>query len=863
MKSTVPTVFFLIATFGVATDAAASTRIVLPANVTPSRYDVAITTDAAHLAFKGTVKIDVSVEKPANVIELNAADLAFGRVTLSGIAAAPKVTYDTNRQTATLKFESNVSAGHRVLTIDYTGKINQQAAGIFALDYDTATGKKRALFTQFENSDARRFIPCWDEPNRKAIFTLTATVPADLMAIANTPIASTKLLGNGLKKVAFSPSPKMSSYLLFFGLGDFQRVSRKVNGVDIGIVVKRGDSDKAGYALDAASRILAFYENYFGVRYPLPKLDLIAGPGSSQFFGAMENWGAIFYFERDLEIDAKLSTEQDRRNVYLVIAHEMAHQWFGDLVTMDWWDDLWLNEGFASWMELKAADHFHPEWNVWLESLDAKENAMRIDARAGTHPIVTPILDVLQANQAFDTITYSKGQAVIRMFENYLGAEAFRAGVRNYTRMHAYGNTVTDDLWRELDRTSPRPITQIAHDFTLQPGVPLVRVTQSKSGVRLTQDRFAVDETAKAPLSWHVPVLAQQLGGKEVWRGVVAKNAPAEITGTVGIVNEGQAGYFRTLYEPSLLAALAARFRSLSADDQSGLLSDTRALGYAGYEPLADFMRLAQQADPSMDPQVQTALAGKLEGIDMLYNELPGQATFRAFARHLLNPLFARVGWDAKEGESQNFALLRTALLEALSRFDDSAVIAEARKRFAAYLKDPTHTAAEVRHSMLAIVARHADAATWEHLHTLAKNEKSTIAKQELYKLLASAHNRLLASRALALALTGEAAVTTRPSIVRGVGGEYPEMAFDFVDAHLPLVNSWLEVDSRDQFVPGIAGGSNDPKTIGRLNAFAEAHIPATARSAVVKATSAIAFNAQVRTMRLPDLDRWLAQHRQ
>ncbi|HEX4859618.1 MAG TPA: M1 family metallopeptidase, partial [Rhizomicrobium sp.] len=443
--------------------AQAANRVVLPTNVTPSHYDIQIATNATQLSFTGSVKIDVDAKQPAKTITLNAADLVFGKVSLSGEAAAPKVSYDAKEQTATLTFAQAFAAGHHVLAIDYRGKINEQAAGIFALDYDTAKGKKRAIFTQFENSDARRFIPSWDEPNKKATFTLTATVPADQMAIANTPISATESLPGGLKRVSFAPSPKMSSYLLFFGLGDFERVSRKVDGVDIGVIVKRGDTAKADYALDAAAHILPYYEDYFGVKYPLPKLDLIGGPGSSQFFGAMENWGAIFYFERDLEIDPKLSTEADRRGVYVTIAHEMAHQWFGDLVTMDWWDDLWLNEGFASWMEVKATDHFHPEWHVWLDSQDAKEAAMRVDARAGTHPIVQPILDVFQANQAFDTITYEKGQAVIRMLENYTGEDAFRAGVRNYIKAHAYGNTVTDDLWRELDKTSPRPVTKVAH----------------------------------------------------------------------------------------------------------------------------------------------------------------------------------------------------------------------------------------------------------------------------------------------------------------------------------------------------------------------------------------------------------------
>jgi aminopeptidase N len=850
---------FLMA-MGVAGGAGAAQRVVLPANVTPSHYDLSIATDAAHMSFTGTVKIDVDVKAPARTITLNAADLVFKKVALAGDPEAPKVSYDAKEQTATLTFAKDIAAGHHVLAIDYAGKINQQAAGLFALDYDSGQAKKRGLFTQFENSDARRFLPSWDEPNKKATFTLTATLPAASMALSNQPIASTENLPGGLKRVHFAPSPRMSSYLLFYGEGDFERVSRKVNGVDIGVVVKRGDKDKADFALDAAAHILPYYEDYFGVKYPLPKLDLIAGPGSSQFFGAMENWGAIFYFERDLEIDAKLSTEEDRRNVYVVVAHEMAHQWFGDLVTMDWWDDLWLNEGFASWMENKATDHFHPEWHMWLDSQNAKEGAMRVDARAGTHPIVTPILDVFQANQAFDTITYSKGQAVIRMLENYTGEDAFRAGVRNYIKGHAYGNTVTDDLWRELDKTSPRPVTQIAHDFTLQPGVPLIRAVSKGDNAVLSEDRFAMDDSAKGALDWHVPVLARPLAGGDVWRGAVTRATPATVPAKGGvIVNDGQAGYFRTLYDAPLEKALMTKFRTLSPENQLGLLNDARVLGYAGYAPLSNFLEIGAQADMSMHPKVLEALMAKLVGIDSYYEGLPTRAAYRAFLRRVLGPLFAHVGWDAKPGEDANLALLRSTLLHGLATADDPQVIAEARKRFEAYVKDPSHLAADTRRVMLDIVALHADAAMWERLHALAKAEKSTMAKEELYYLLGAAEDKAVAQKGLDLSITDEAPVTIRPGIVDTVNGEHPEMAFDFAVAHWDRIGPWLEADSRNQYIPRLAGNGNNKALAAKLNAFAAAHIPASARGDTVKALSAIAFAAQIREKRLPEVDRWLA----
>jgi aminopeptidase N len=292
-----------------------------------------------------------------------------------------------------------------------------------------------------------------------------------------------------------------------------------------------------------------------------------------------------------------------------------------------------------------------------------------------------------------------------------------------------------------------------------------------------------------------------------------------------------------------------------------GILHDSSALGYAGYEPLADYLTLADQGDPSMAPQVQNELVGALEGIDRLYKGLPGRPAFRAVARKLLAPLFANVGWDAKPGEDQNVTLLRGSLLGALSEFDDPAVIAEAKTRFAAYLKDPSNITPETRRTLLGIVARHADAATWDQIHTLAKDAKSTMAKLQLYDLLGSDTDPVLAQRALDLALTDEASVTTRPNIVRSVGEDHPEMAFEFILAHLDLVNSWLEADSRTQYVPNIAANSDDPKMIDKLKAFADAHIPETARGDTIKALSAMTYNAKIRAERLPDVDKWVAAH--
>jgi aminopeptidase N len=845
-------------------------RIVLPSSVTPDHYRIAIVPDIKGLTFAGTVEIDVTVHELTDTIVLNSADIVIDSAVLSSESATPKVSYDEKIETASFGFGHQLKPGAYTLKLAYHGKIYQQASGLFALDYEAANGKQRALFTQFENSDARRFVPSWDEPARKATFELTATIPADQMPISNMPVASTEALSGGLQRVHFAPSPKMSSYLLFFGCGDFERVHREVSGVDIGVVVKRGDTAHAAFALDAAAQILPYYNDYFGTPYPLPKMDLIAGPGSSQFFGAMENWGAIFYFERDLLVDARSSTEHDKQNVYIVIAHEMAHQWFGDLVTMAWWDDLWLNEGFAEWMMNKVTDRFHPEWKVWLQDLGReKQNAMNLDARDGTHPIITPINDVQQAAGAFDDITYDKGAAVIRTVETYVGEDAFRAGVRRYMHDHAYGNTVTDELWKEIDRGSKQPITQIAHDFTLQAGVPLINEISSKCGggvttVTLTQGHFAIDPDSTKARVWQVPVIATDIGGKParaVVSGPAQKSMKLAGCGTV-IVNAGQTAYFRTHYSKASFEDIAEHYAELSSEDQLGVFVDTSSLAYNGLTPMSDVLDLASNIPPKADPVVISAITNRLRGIDRVYDGLPGQAAFRDFARGALSPVLARIGWDKKAGEADNVALLRADLIATLSDMDDRETIGEAKRRFKRYVADNDSLDAGTRRSVLGVIATHADAASWEKLHEMAKTAKSQLDREEFYHLLGAPRNKALAQKALELSLTDEPPVTLAPGIISAVANYYPELAFDFATSHWDQVGKMIEPTTQSRYVPRLINSASDAGLATKLDAFAKNNIPESAMQDVRKADALVRYVAKVRNERLPEVDKWLkGQH--
>jgi aminopeptidase N len=848
----------------------------LPAEAVPLHYDITVTPDPARLRFEAEASIAFQARRPLSTLTLNAADLAFGTVTLDGKPVAPPVL-DAKGETAVFTFARPLKAGRHVLRTAYTGKINQQAFGLFALDYDAADGqKKRALFTQFENSDARRFVPSWDEPGRKATFTLTVRAPEDQMVVSNQPVARERVVrgrqclrdvGCNYREVTFARTPKMSSYLLFLAVGDLERTTAKADGVEIGVVAQRGSGAKGRLALESAGPLLHYFNDYFGTPYPLAKLDMIAGPGQSQFFGAMENWGAIFYFERALLVDPKLTTEGQRQGVYRVVAHEMAHQWFGDLVTMSWWDDLWLNEGFASWMQSKATQKFHPEWRPELAAISGRETAMAVDARSSSHPVVQKIENVAQASQAFDRITYAKGQAVIRMVESYVGEDAFRAGVRAYMKRHAYGNTVSDDLWAEVEKASGKPIRDIAHDFTLQTGIPLIRVASAacvgdETEVRLTQDRFGVDAPSKVPTTWRVPVKVKGTGSAETV-GVIVRGPEGAVARVAGcgplIANAGQTGYFRVLYSSDQLRALGGRFAALEAADQLGLLTDAWKLGEAGYAPVADWLDLSLEAPAEADPLVWSQVIETYGAIDGLLTG-PARERWRAFVRKTLSPLMARVGWEPKPGESDNTALLREDLIGALAQAQDPAVLAEARRRFDLWLADPSSLSAALRGPVLGTMAGTADAATWERIRQRAASSRSALEKRDLYDRLGDARDPALAAKALALAISDEPPATSGPSMISRVGDRHPALALDFVEAHREAVMGRIESSSQTRYVPRLVQGSADPAMIGRLQAYAEKNIPADARGAVDNATAAIRFRSELKSRRGPEVERWLAQ---
>ncbi len=837
----------------------------LPTGVTPTAYDLNVDPDAQKLVFSGSGTVTVEVAKPTKTITVNAVDLAISNVSVDGRAGT--VAIDTAAQTATFTFAAPVTAGRHTLSMRWTGKINQSATGLFATDYDGANGAKaRMLFTQFEAPDARRFAPMWDEPGIKATFRLSAAAPAGQTAFSNMPVTGKTAGANGKTVFHFAQTPKMSSYLLFLGMGDIERKTLMAGKTEIGVITRRGVVDQGDYALASAKRILAYYNDYFGTPYPLPKLDMIAMPGSSQFFGAMENWGAITYFERIILVDPRLATEGQRQDIFNVVAHEMAHQWFGDLVTMAWWDDLWLNEGFASWMASKTSDALNPEWGALTQSVAFdRQSAIVRDARVSTHPIIQPVETPDQISQAFDDITYRKGEAVIRMLEGAVGADAFRAGVRSYMAKYQYGNTVTDQLWAEVSTAAGRPVKPMMDSFTRQGGVPLIRVSEPvcKDGgttLSLTQDRFGLDAPSKTPQTWIVPVRVGPITGDTSSLVTVTGTTPtaATLSGCgPALINKGQSAYFRTLYSPAHQEALRSSFTSLSPTDQVGFVADTLTLANGDYQPIERYLALIDDIPVSASPIVWDLVASHLRTIDIMMKGAPEQDAFRARARAVLLPQFARLGWVARAGETSAETQLRDQVLAVLGTLGEPSLEADATRYAMQSFDTPDAVPGPIRLASLGIFSASADAARWEMLHERARAEKSPPAKLVLYQYLGSVRDPALATKALDLTLTDEIPVPMRGNVVAAVAGEHPAMAFDWAVAHADQVNAFLESSTRSQFIVQLASSSGDPAMAAKVTAWAEKNLAAGSRQPAAQVVSSITYRASLRARQAEALGRW------
>ncbi|MDE2451644.1 MAG: M1 family metallopeptidase [Gammaproteobacteria bacterium] len=841
----------------------------LPKNVVPVDYDIAVTPDAAARSFTGTESVSLRFRTATDKIVFNTLNLKLQNVRLDGHPVANVATANA-AQLTTLTLAAAAPAGLHRLTLSYSGVIETRPQGLFVQPYARESGSQGIMLsTQMESTDARRMFPCWDEPSFRATFRLTATVPAGWVTIGNMPVAKRVVHGK-LATTTFERSPRMPSYLVELTAADLREVSGHAGKVRLGVWAVAGHEADGAVALANARQILTDYDRYFGYPYPLPKLDSIAIPGG--FSGAMENWGGITYNDQALLL-SQGSSMSDRQGVYSVQAHEMAHQWNGDLVTMGWWDDLWLNESFASWMAARETDMRNPSWK-WWESEDAsKENAMEADARASSHAIQVHVTDELQAANAFDpTITYNKGEAVLRMLEAYLGADTFRDGIRRYIKARAFSNATTVDLWNGLSAASGKNVGRIAADWTEQPGFPLVSVTArcdaGRRTLSLSQRRFFLTAPADhglAAVHWSVP-LQIRAAPRETPRAVLLTQDGQQVTaGSCQeplSVDAGAIGYYRVQYDPTTLAIDTRSFGSLPDTDRIALLDDQWALVQSRGALLPSYLALAERMGEDLDTRAWQQITEALGIIEYDSRGSAGHDELAKYARSLLEPLQARLGWDSRPGETPDLQKLRRTAIEDLGAWGDPAVISEARRRFAAFVRDRRTITPDDQPVILNLVARYADAASFEQLHTLAKQSGNQAEKSRLYLALALARDPKLAAQATNIALSPEIPpqlLTLRLQMFFAMSTERPKLAWASFNGNITSLLSpfgALAPLIEAQYVPQIFWDSMPPD---RMEAWLKAHIPAEMAPQIAKGMEGARFQVAQKAELVPAAQAYLA----
>jgi aminopeptidase N len=837
----------------------------LPKTVVPIHYAIDLKPDAEKFTLAGSEVIDIEVTAPTDRLTLNAVNMTVTSATIEGdVGPAATIGTDAGAETATFIFSRIIPTGRHKLRLAFAANINRFGRGLFIVDYPTSDGRKRMLSTHLEPADARRIFPSWDEPAFKASFELAVTLPDKFFAVSNMPIVREQPAGDGLKRVLFQPTPKMSSYLFVLTAGELERLSADADGVTIGVVAAKGKSAQGRYALDEAIALLKYFNDYFGVKYPLPKLDLIAVPGG--FGGAMENWGGITFFESRLLFDPATSPADARRGIFNILSHEMAHLWFGDLVTTAWWDNIWLNEGFASWMQAKSAEDLHPDWQTWLNSNGAKQAAMSEDSRRTTRPIQRPIANETEAMAAFDVITYSKGQAIIRMAESYLGADVFRAGMRAFMARHAYSNATTADLWRALEEASGKAVASVAAAFTEQAGLPLIIAeTQCVGGeqrLAVRQERFTLRDPDAKPQAWQVPVTLGPLRAAqpEVLLLKGTAEIPAGRCGEPFKLNLGDIGYYRVQYDAAMQAALAKSVTAMSQADQINLLADSWALVEAGRGSATDFFALMDNLSDNGDRAVWDQVIRTLSRIDHIERGRPGRAAFWAYARAKLRPVFGRVGWERKAEEPADRASLRARLIRTLGDMGDAAVVAEAKLRFAAFLLEPNSLPADLLDPVTHIVGLNADRAAYDTLIELARKTTKTDERVRYYSAAASARNPEFAKETLAIALSEEVTPSLVNTLIFSVAGagEHAALAVDFVKANFSALANRMGPSFRNTFLSNLMGNFTDPARAAELAAFAPAHETSGGRIVAARTQERILADADFAARTLPGIDAWI-----
>ncbi len=768
----------------------------LPSTVTPDRYEIRLTPDLGAATFLGEERISVQIHEPVREIVLNAAELeiqtvAVGNAAGSNLSGVAKL--DGNNEQATLAFAEVLDPGRWELQIKFSGCLNDKLHGFYRSTYKNSDDEIKTLAsTQFESTDARRAFPCWDEPAVKAVFQITLIIDEGLNAISNAALAyENRLPGTGKKEMVFADTIKMSTYLVAFIVGEFEASEAVIaEGVPLRVWSVPGKRTLANFAQEIGKFSLWFFSHYYNLAYPGDKLDLIAIPDFAS--GAMENLGAITFRETALLVDETRATRAELERVADVVSHENAHMWFGDLVTMRWWNGLWLNEAFATFMEMLAVNAWKPEWRRWESFTVSRAAAMQVDGLKSTRPIEFPVEKPEEAAGMFDVLTYEKGASVLRMLEQYLGAEAFRDGIRLYLKRHAYTNAETTDLWDALEASTGQPVRALMDTWIFQPGYPLIQVKKDRQSIVLSQSIFRYLKDDVQPQSkWHVPILlrARTKTGM-IDKIILLTDRELRVEGGEYewvVVNAGGHGFYRVQYSPELMGALQQGLRThLLPVERFSLFNDAWATTLAGLTPLMDYLGFLDLLRDETDLNVWTTAIGSAHHLHRILDDAQDRFFAERF-RAIVQPALERLSWSPRSGESELESQLRGDLIATLGTVgDDKDCQERTRRLYAQFEQDASSVDRNLVPALLAIVAHTGGEADYDRFYSRFKNAQTPQEEQRYLFALANFRLPTLIDRTLQLTVNGEVRTQNAPYLMRNLllNRDARNAAWPFLKAH-------------------------------------------------------------------------------
>lgn len=698
----------------------------LSKDVLPKKYIIKLHPDLENFTFAGEETIIITLLKDQNSITLHSKDIDITTARLDKVFSK-KIVYDENAETATFHFPTKIKKGSHKLVLSFQGILKNNLRGFYRSSYIFNGKVHNIATTQFEATDARRAFPCFDEPAQKAVFEVSLVVEKGKSAISNTLAISKMEHESGFEVIKFAPSPKMSTYLLAFIVGDFEYIEKKSKrGVVARVYTPKGKVHQAQFALDVTVKVLDFYEKYFDIPYPLPNLDSIAIPDFSS--GAMENWGAITYRESMLLVDPEHTSSISKQWIALVIAHELAHQWFGNLVTMEWWTHLWLNEGFASYIEYLAIDKIMPELKVWEQFMTTEHGvALKLDSLLNTHPIEVEVHHPDEIGEIFDEISYSKGASIIRMLANYLGEEDFRDGLRHYLKKHSYKNTSTVHLWEAFEKVSKKPVRKMMHTWTSKSGYPIVSVAEKNNKLVLEQERFFQSALSKSKSKdksiWPIPVSILHKNKQENFL-LTAKRINKQIINSAWLkLNTDESGFYRTHYNKNLLEVLKEPIakKELSVLDRLGIIRDLFTLPEAGIGSSVDTLKFLPTYKDEKEFIILSEIASGLNKFENTFANKIITPKLNALTISLFKDLYDFYGWNKKLNETHTDILLRALVLARLGKAGFPAVVREARKKFNNLSKNNLDP--DIRSAIYGIVATHGGIKEFKTLLSMYRKE--------------------------------------------------------------------------------------------------------------------------------------------